>query len=146
MAAEQWWALSEVNTSNPAKTGPWTYFQATAAQAQARAKLTITYGGEQALYGPYATEADAKTAVASGQDKPQQTGSPNPPSLPNPLSGLAAIGDFFGRLTEGNTWIRIGEALLGIVLIAVGLARVTHAVPVATSIARTVGATGLAIA
>jgi hypothetical protein len=143
VAAEQWWALSEV-------TGQWAYFQATAAQAQARAKMAITYGGEQALYGPYASEAAAKAAVASGAAQPQQTGSPNvigtggnKTSLPNPLTGLAAIGDFFGRLTQGNTWIRIGEGLLGLVLIAVGIARITHAIPVATSIAKTVGAAGV---
>lgn len=58
----------------------------------------------------------------------------------NPLSWLSAIGDFFHRLTEGSTWIRLGEGLLGIVLISVGIARLTHAVPVATKIARTAGA------
>jgi hypothetical protein len=62
------------------------------------------------------------------------------------IPGLSQIGDFFARLTEGSTWMRIGEALLGLVLIAVGMARITHAVPIATSIARTVGATGLAVA
>ena len=51
------------------------------------------------------------------------------------LTGLAAIGDFFQRLTQGNTWLRIGEGLLGIILIAVGLAHMSHAVPVATAIA-----------
>lgn len=53
----------------------------------------------------------------------------------SPLSGLAAIGDFFGRLSQGATWIRVAEGLLGIVLIAIGLARITHAVPIATKIA-----------
>lgn len=56
----------------------------------------------------------------------------------NPLSGLAAIGDFFSRLSQANTWLRIGEGLLGIILIAVGLAKMTHAVPAATKIARAV--------
>lgn len=60
--------------------------------------------------------------------------------LPSPLSGLAAIGDFFHRLTEGNTWLRIGEGLLGIILIALGIARMTHAVPAATKIAKAVAA------
>lgn len=44
-------------------------------------------------------------------------------SVPNPLSGLAAIGDFFQRLTQAGTWIRVGEVLLGAALIIVGLAR-----------------------
>jgi hypothetical protein len=55
--------------------------------------------------------------------------------LSGPLSGIAAVGDFFSRLTNPNTWLRIGEVLLGIVLIAVGLAKMTHAVPIATAIA-----------
>ena len=41
------------------------------------------------------------------------------------LSGLDAIGNFFSQLGQANTWIRIGEVLLGIVLIGIGLARIT---------------------
>lgn len=51
------------------------------------------------------------------------------------IPGVQQIGDFFSTLAEGNTWIRIAEGLLGIVLIAIGLARITHAVPIATKIA-----------
>lgn len=55
-------------------------------------------------------------------------------------SGLAAIGDFFSRLGQANTWLRVGEVALGLILVAVGVARITHAVPIATSIAKTAGA------
>jgi hypothetical protein len=51
------------------------------------------------------------------------------------LTGLSAIGDFFSRLTQAHTWERIAEALLGVILIAVGLAHMTKAVPIATAIA-----------
>lgn len=64
--------------------------------------------------------------------------------VPNPLGGLAAIGAFFSDLSNANTWVRVGEGLLGLVLIAVGVARITHAVPIATSIAGKVGAVALA--
>lgn len=89
--------------------------------------------------GPFATEAEAKKA-----QNPQQY-SPNPLKDPgqsgsSPFGGLAAIGDFFARLGQPNTWIRAGEVVLGLILIAVGLARITKAVPVATKIAKTVGA------
>lgn len=50
-------------------------------------------------------------AVAAGQ-------------TPNPLSGIAAIGDFFGRLSQGNTWTRIAEFLVGGILIVVGASAV----------------------
>lgn len=56
----------------------------------------------------------------------------------NDIPGVQAIGDFFSRLTEANTWIRIGEGLLGVILLAVGAAKMTNAIPAATKIARMV--------
>lgn len=50
-----------------------------------------------------------------------------------PLSGLKAIGDFFSRLTQANTWIRVGEVLLGVILLAVGMARITGAQNIVSS-------------
>jgi hypothetical protein len=51
------------------------------------------------------------------------------------LTGLNAIGDFASRLTQAHTWERVAEVLLGVILIAVGLAHMTRAVPIATAIA-----------
>lgn len=45
---------------------------------------------------------------------------------------------FLSNLASANLWLRIGEVVLGIVLIAVGTAELTHAVPIATKIASTV--------
>lgn len=95
--------------------------------------------------GPYLSRAAAETAVGSSTGT-SGTGpgiaNPNnkanqPPA--NPLGGLAGIGDFFGRLTEASTWVRVGEVVLGLILVAVGIARITHAVPIATKIAKTAG-------
>jgi hypothetical protein len=44
----------------------------------------------------------------------------------NPLAGLF----------QANIWIRAGEIALGIILIAVGVAKLTNAVPIASKIAR----------
>jgi hypothetical protein len=52
--------------------------------------------------------------------------------LPSWATGL---GTLLGDLTNKNTWLRVAEGLLGIILIAVGLAHMTHAVPIATAIA-----------
>ena len=41
-------------------------------------------------------------------------------------------------LFQGNIWIRVAEVVLGLVLVAVGLAKMTNAVPVATKIAKVV--------
>jgi hypothetical protein len=54
------------------------------------------------------------------------------------LAGLGQIGAFFGTLTQAATWIRVAEGLLGIILIAVGLAHMTKVVPLATKIAAVV--------
>lgn len=37
------------------------------------------------------------------------------------LGGLSAIGDFFNRLTEANTWLRVGEVVAGLLLLYIGL-------------------------
>jgi hypothetical protein len=84
--------------------------------------------------GPY-TWAQAK-AVANNPGLtipvPGMPGSENvtvPTStagIPNPLAGTAAIGDFFNRLTQKNTWIRVGEVLAGLVLIWIGLNALTR--------------------
>lgn len=86
------------------------------------------------VYGPYATQAAAQ-AQASGLNgiagQASQAGAAADPGAPpganaqGPSDPLAAVDDFLHRLSEGNTWLRVGEVLLGIVLIAVGLARIT---------------------
>jgi hypothetical protein len=43
-------------------------------------------------------------------------------AITNPLQ---AIGDFFSKLGQPNLWIRVGEVILGIALIGIGLAHLT---------------------
>jgi hypothetical protein len=83
--------------------------------------------------GPY-TWAEAKSVANSPGltiPVPGMPGSENvtvPTSgvgISNPLGGVAAIGDFFNRLTQPNTWIRVGEVLAGLVLIWIGLNALT---------------------
>src|ERR1700735_3795899 len=64
---------------------------------------------------PYLTRAAAE-AVLKPLYKASQAG-----HIPDPLSGVDAIGDFFSRLTEANTWIRVGEFAGGALLLHVGL-------------------------
>jgi hypothetical protein len=44
-----------------------------------------------------------------------------------PLGGVAAIGDFFQRLTQENTWIRTAEVVIGALLIISGLMKLSGA-------------------
>jgi hypothetical protein len=58
----------------------------------------------------------------------------------NPLSGLAAIGNFFNLLTQRQTLIRIAEGVIGLGLIVVGLAKLAEGTPIgkaAGTVART---------
>jgi hypothetical protein len=40
------------------------------------------------------------------------------------LTGLAAVGDFFSKLGQPNTWLRVAEVTVGLVLLAVALNKV----------------------
>ena len=64
------------------------------------------------------------------------TGQAGPVNLPNPLTGVNAIGDFFGRLTEASTWIRVAEVIAGIGLIIIGLAKLAAGTPVGRAATR----------
>jgi hypothetical protein len=90
----------------------------------------ISWNGQPLIKwkGPYATEAEAKKAQNPSQQNPNPladlgTAAKNSTGL----TGLAAIGDFFSRLGQANTWIRVGEVLLGLILIGVGIAHLTGA-------------------
>ena len=54
------------------------------------------------------------------------------------LTGLAAIGDFFQRLTQGNTWVRLAKIVVGGALVLIGLAHMTGADNAAFNAARKV--------
>lgn len=59
-------------------------------------------------------------------------------SVGNPLSGVNAIGDFFTRLTEAATWTRVGEVTLGLLLLIVGLSKLTNIAPPITKLAKAI--------
>jgi hypothetical protein len=142
VATKQWYAVETLAE----RTGvdEIVYVQADNSQG------ALAFGGPGAsiLGGPYATEAAAEKAFPQGSHGTRKSGSATPSNPPtgnalpaNPLGGLAAVGDFFQRLTQAHTWERVGEVVLGLLLIAVGVAHMTHAVPIATKIA---GAVALA--
>jgi hypothetical protein len=83
---------------------------------------------------------DSKTAAQNASAAINTKASP----VLNSPAGIDAIGGFFTKLGEPSTWIRVAEVVLGVILLAVGVARITHAVPIATKIAKTAGAAALA--
>jgi len=138
----QWWV---VNTS-PAATAD-TVTQYTVVQGTQNDALNLPDGG--GISGPYSSQAAAdKVANAEPQNKnvsvfPGVNVTPGG-RVAGPLSGLAAIGDFFQRMTQAKFWERAGEIVLGIILISIGLARLTRAVPIATAIAKKAGMAAVA--
>ena len=71
----------------------------------------------------------------------------NTPHIAGPQENLQDIGnaaknaagsvvnDALKPLFQANLWIRVGEVVLGLILIAVGVAKMTNAIPAATKIA-----------
>ena len=92
--------------------------------------------------GPYPTKPEAEAALKA-LNKVITTPEPlipgtniQVPSLPNPLSGIEAVGNFFNKLGEASTWLRIGEFILGLLLLTVGIAKITDTVPIATKLTK----------
>jgi len=90
--------------------------------------------------GPFATEAEAKTA----QNPQQQSANPvydavnAAQNATGALSIPASIGNFFAALGNANTWIRVAKVIVGGVLLIVGLVHITGADNKVASIARKV--------
>lgn len=98
---------------------------------------TLEQGGSLNGYsrfmGPFSSESDAENAhpPSGGQAIKDIIGAGvavglgDAAGISNPLTGLAAIGDFFQRLTQKSTWVRIAEVVLGLLLVVVGLSKLS---------------------
>jgi hypothetical protein len=104
------------------------------AEAVNQAQATKLQG--EGYKGPYATKALAQSAANAATST--ATSTEFNPSLPNPLSGVDAIGAFFNKLGEANTWIRVGKVIIGGLLLVVGLVHITGADNAIASAARKV--------
>jgi hypothetical protein len=93
--------------------------------------------------GPYATEAEAATAQASKQfsANPVNDAVNAAENATGGLGGaLAAIGKFLTKLGQASTWLRVAEVGLGLVLVAVGVAKLVPSFTPARMIASKLGA------
>jgi len=107
----EWWVLS-VTSGTP---GPGTFRVIQGNALQIRAK----YGS--AVSGPYPTQAAAEAAAHT-----RSGGFPGPSIPGNPGSAIGlGVSNLFHGLDLGNILLRIGEVLLGIVLVGVGVAKLT---------------------
>lgn len=56
----------------------------------------------------------------------------------SPLTGINAVGDFFQRLSQSNTWVRVGEVAAGLLLLYVAVSAVTRNNEVVRTVKRVV--------
>lgn len=95
--------------------------QDTAADPKALGDAVVGLWGAQTTgHGVAAATATLAPFITAAEKAVAQTNFAGPAG--GLLGALGSIGDFFGRLTQANTWLRIGEAILAGGLILVGLA------------------------
>lgn len=97
----------------------------------------------QAQAHPNASVSGAQAIILSGfkaaSTSPVGAGSTGVLQTPSSTGGLGgALHDFLGGVSVPSLFLRVGEVLLGLVLLAVGVAKLTNAIPVATRVARAV--------
>jgi hypothetical protein len=87
------------------------------------------YNSMTALYAANPTakasnaQAGAGSSLIANGPQPAISGAGN--AITSVDSGVTSMGDFFNKLSEGNVWLRIGEFVLGVVVIAVALGKLT---------------------
>jgi len=118
MASSEWWNIWTLASPQAEVIIPHTIQAATEPQKGDKSQ----WGEIWTVAGPYKTKDDALQAIGQYHGPPPgSTGFQDKP--PVGLGGLASIGAFFDKLSEANTWIRVGEVLLGLALIIVGTAK-----------------------
>lgn len=81
--------------------------------------------GYASVLGPFKTKTDAEKLAGLKPTTIKQ----------HEVGGGTTINDLLSALSQANTWLRVGEVVIGLILIAVGVAKLTNAVPLATKIA-----------
>ena len=132
MAGQYWVTFPDIPDKNEARR------RALIWGPQPKPPPQVTSPVRMFLGGPFATRADAvkyRDAIGSANPLPpggtpivgsSGRGLTQTIANANPLTGLQAIGKFFAALGQASTWIRVAEGLLGLGLIAVGLAKITN--------------------
>lgn len=98
---------------------------ATKAAATSEANLLNTGSATtQTQYEPTGPPANENNSPGSITARTQAAGG-TVGNVPNPLTGINAIGAFFNKLGESNTWIRVAKVVIGGVMLIVGIAHIT---------------------
>jgi hypothetical protein len=76
--------------------------------------------------GPYATQAEANTALAKLPIAPSvgsQAG--NQAAATANATGLGTVGGFLSALSSSNTWVRVAKVAIGGIILIVGIAKLS---------------------
>lgn len=78
-------------------------------------------------------------AKSDGYPAPPQTNPKGVGSIPESVAATAPgvltdVSGFLSALTQRNTWLRVGEGILGLLLIGIGVAAVTRGTPIGSAI------------
>jgi hypothetical protein len=116
----QWWVIAEASSTN--MQGSCVVVQGNALQIKAK------YNG--AARGPYSSQAAAQQVAnqpGCGAPGPNIPGNPGQAigQAVSGFTGLNAIGDFANRLTQANTWVRVGEFIAGAILVIIAINAMT---------------------
>jgi hypothetical protein len=102
-------------------------------------RMNSDTNGKPGTYGPFATLAEAQSAATTNAPETLQqsidSGTLKIPVISQAADIASGALTFLGALTDPHTWLRIAEVILGLVLIGVGIAKLTNAVPIATKTA-----------
>lgn len=91
------------------------------------------------IAGPFASKADAQAWQTSANTAGNSPGSAIGGAAD--AAGLGGISGFLSRLASANTWVRVGEVVIGLILLGIGLNAMLKGKPmqVVTGAAGTVG-------
>lgn len=97
------------------------------------------------LWMPFTSKKEAEDYKKKHPKKDPGLLSPglSPGTIPGmPGTGtLTDLSGFLSALTQRNTWLRIGEGLLGLMLIGIGVAALTKGTPIGSAIRKGVNVT-----
>lgn len=113
--------------------GPWFVFPLTGT-IQRQSNPVLAYGLVMAGAIGFASKTDAET-VAHKYSIPADASAAGAAAA----GAISGVDSFLAKLSDSNTWLRVVEIMLGAILVAIGLAKLTHAIPAATKTAATVG-------
>lgn len=127
MAAASWWVVNQISRPGGPR-GP----QQTSYQVVQSAARPVN-----AIAGPFPSMAAAvawQTGANTAGNSPGSAAGGVATAIGS-ATGLSGITGFLSQLGSANLWIRVGEVAIGLILIAIGVAQLTHVVPIATKIA-----------